>query len=393
MKNDIKTAAIAVQDQIIAWRRELHACPELRMDTPVTEEKICRILSEIGVKDIRSGIGGHGVAAVIYGTKPGKCLGIRADCDGLPIPEETGLPFAAVNGNMHACGHDAHCAMALGAAKLIFDNRHRLQGSVKFIFQPYEEGDGGAKAMIADGVLENPHVDAIIALHIGNIMGMHYNSGDIVATHTPITANIYAFKATFIGRGAHVCMPDEGINPVYMACDAIQGLRNLLNDTLQEERIILSVPKIQGGVRNNIVPGTCTIEGSLRSFNSSLHTSLKNKVTEICEMAAKTMGGSVKLEVTIDLMATQNNRDLYDHLINTAESLFGKNSVKILDPKPMSGDDFARYASIIPGLFFYLCAKPDGRDYPHHHPKFDIDERQLYMGSALFAEFALTWQQ
>ena len=176
---NLKEEAFALQEQIVAWRREFHQCPELKMDTPITSGKIVRILKEIGIEEICSGVGGNGVTAVIHGALPGKCLGIRADCDGLPIREETGLPFASTNGNMHACGHDAHTAMALGAAKILWNHRDELHGSVKFVFQPYEEGIGGAKAMIADGVMENPHIDAMIALHTGVVGHPDSVSGDL----------------------------------------------------------------------------------------------------------------------------------------------------------------------------------------------------------------------
>ena len=145
---EIQKRAREIENEIITWRRELHAMPELKMETVKTESYIVTQLEKIGVDEIRSGIGGHGVSALIRGSLPGKCLGIRADCDGLPIREETGLPFASQNGNMHACGHDAHTAMGLGAAKLLAENRHRLKGTVKLIFQPYEEGDRGASLML-----------------------------------------------------------------------------------------------------------------------------------------------------------------------------------------------------------------------------------------------------
>ena len=168
--SDINTKdfAKAVEDQVIGWRRELHQCPELGMKTVETEKIILRVLEEIGIDEVRSGIGGedcHGVAAVIHGALPGKCLGIRADCDALPILEETGLSFASKNpGCMHACGHDGHTAMGLGIAKILYENRDKLKGTVKMIWQPGEEGDNGALKMIEDGVLENPKVDAMIGV-------------------------------------------------------------------------------------------------------------------------------------------------------------------------------------------------------------------------------------
>ncbi len=222
----LKERGEEIKKDIITWRRSLHKIPELRMDTPKTEKEIVRILKEISVDKIESGVGGHGVCAIIEGELPGKCLAIRADCDGLPIKEETGLPFASENGNMHACGHDAHTAIALGAVELLSEVRHLLRGCVKFIFQPYEEGDGGAKLMIADNVLKNPDVDAIIALH-NQCIDMDCLPGDVFVTSSPITANIYSYEATFHGTSSHICHADTAVNAVYMACRAVSDISSL----------------------------------------------------------------------------------------------------------------------------------------------------------------------
>ena len=178
----MKQQALEVQELLVRWRRDLHQIPETEMDTPKTEAYICARLDEMDIS-YRKGIAGHGVAALIKGDKPGKVFAIRADCDGLPIQEETGLPFASTNGCMHACGHDAHTAIALATAKILNDNRDKLEGSVKIIFQPGEEGCaegyGGAKRMIDDGVLENPRPDVIVALHVGSIWQEDFKPGDV----------------------------------------------------------------------------------------------------------------------------------------------------------------------------------------------------------------------
>ena len=390
MKPELLQEATRMADDLIIWRRHIHQNPELRMDTPKTEVYICEVLRQIGMEEIRSGIGGHGVAAVIHGAKPGKCLGIRVDCDALPIVEDTGLPFASKNGAMHACGHDAHTAAGLGAAKLLWGHRDALTGSVKLIFQPYEEGDGGAKAMIADGVMENPHVDAMIGFHTGCIMGDQYDNGDIVFTDQPDSANIYAFRATFRGESAHVCSPQRGVDAIFMACSAVMNLQEIMNrERDPNETAILSVNTIHGGQRNNVVADSCTIEGTVRTFHNATHKYYVNRLQEICSSVAAMMRGSVTFETTIDVMATQIDRELYETFAAVAA---GMGPVKRYSPVAPSGEDFARFADLVPAMHFFVCSKPDGVCYPHHHPKFDINENTLPLSAALFAAFALQWQ-
>lgn len=379
----------ALQPDLVAYRRKFHSHPELKMETPWTESQIIEALKDIGIENITSGIGGHGVSALVHGLFPGKCLGIRADCDGLPIPEETRLPFASKNGNMHACGHDSHIAMALGAAKLLMENRDKLKGTVKFIFQPYEEGDRGASMMIDGGVLQDPQVDAIISMHNGCNLDSSFTSGDILVTPHPTSANIFAYKATFHGTGSHVCWSHESINPIYIAAESTLKIRDLLP---KGSRSINAVTIINGGVRNNVIPETCSIDGSIRSFDREEHQCLRNGVVKIIEETAKTYGGSVDFTVNIDLMSTNNNRKMFDHFCKMAESVYPERKWKLLDPVPMIGEDFARYADMIPGFYFMLCAKPAGAKFAHHSPKFMLDESVLSKGSILFAAFALSWQ-
>ena len=377
-----------IGDEVIAWRRVLHTMPELCMDTPKTEAQILDILAQIGITEVRGGVGGHGVCAVIRGDLPGKCLAIRADCDGLPVKEETGLPFASENGNMHACGHDAHTAMALGAAKLLFENRHRLKGTVKLIFQPYEEGDGGAKRMIADGALDNPAVDAIVALHNHCTPDEGYLAGDLLVTDAPITANIYSYEAVFHGGSSHVCLSDQTANAIYMACDAVARIAQMERDG----ESVNAVSMVHGGVRNNVISESCTVSGTIRAFDRETHTRIKEGVHQILEASARRFGGTVEIKTAIDLMGTEIDRTLYERFVKTANALFPERGAVALKERELIGEDFARFASVVPGLYFKLHTKPEGSAYPLHHPKFDVNEAVLYRGSAVFAAFALRWQ-
>ncbi|MBO4411962.1 MAG: amidohydrolase [Lachnospiraceae bacterium] len=380
----------SLQEKLVGYRRALHACPELQMETPETERRIVQFLRETGIDKIRSGVGGHGVTAMIRGSLPGKCLALRADMDGLPIKEETGLPFASTNGSMHACGHDFHMAVVLGAAELLFRHRAELRGDVKLIFQPYEEGDGGAKRLIAEGVLRDPKVDAILGFHNGCHLDSGYRAGDVLVTPKPTSANIFAFKATFSGNGGHVCLSRERVNPLYAAAEAVSAIRAL---SLAHPDAIVAVTVCHAGVRNNVIPETCVIEGSLRSFDREEQAALEKEVRRIADEAGRNAGADVRLDVTIDVMSIKNDRAMYERFKEIAASVYPESGTRLLDPVSFIGEDFARYTEEIPGYHFFLCARPEGSPYPHHSPKFDVDESVLSKGSILMAAFALGWQE
>ncbi len=382
MDLDLRESAQALLPEVTAWRRQLHAMPELRMDTPKTEAYIAAQLLAMGAEDIRTGVGGHGVTAIIRGALPGKTLAIRADCDGLPIREETGLPFASQNGNMHACGHDAHTAMALGAAKLLLSRRNALKGNVKLIFQPFEEGDGGAKAMLADGVLDG--VDAIIGLHNHVTPDDDYVIGDVLVTEGPSSANIFAWEATFRAPGGHVAHSRSLPNPVHMACCAVAQIAALPEPGPET---VNAVSVIHGGSRNNIIPTECTIAGSVRAFDPALQAILRRQVLDILKE-----NGDPEVSTTIDVMSTAIDPTLLARFRRTVQALYPERGCRPLKKRDMIGEDFARYAQHIPALYFFLHDRPNGDCYPLHHPKFDINETVLPKGSALFAAFALQWQ-
>lgn len=384
--SSLRARSEALLPQIIRWRRDLHAMPELQMETIQTEAYIINALRDMGIDEIRGGVGGHGVVAMIRGNKPGKCIAIRADCDALPIREETDLPFASQNGNMHACGHDAHSAMALGAAKLLTEHREHLQGSVKLIFQPYEEGDRGASAMLKDGALDNPRVDAIIALHNHCTPDEDYLPGDILVTQQPTSANIYAYEATFYGPGSHVCLSRTKPNPVHMACNAVSKIAALPEAGAET---VNAVTVVQGGTRNNIVPDKCTIAGSVRSFEPALQKLMRSQVDDILQKCAEDGGGILKVKTTIDVMGTQIDPALFARFVEVANSLYPERGCQPLKQRDMIGEDFARFANQVPGFYFFLHTRPEGICYPLHSPKFDVNEKVLHKGSALFSAFAL----
>ena len=258
------------------------------------------------------------------------------------------------------------------------------------IFQTYEEGDGGARMMIEAGVLENPKVDAIVGMHNGCHIGSPYRAGDVLVTPDPISANIYAYRAVFHGPGAHVYLARTSVNPVYPAAEAIVRIRDLAK---AHEQAICAVTVCQGGVRNNVIPETCVIEGSIRSFDRREHRQLVQVVREIIDEAAEKAGSRVDFETSIDLMNTRNDADLYRAFCRTAEAVYPESGWKRLDPVTMMGEDFARYTDRIPGFYFMVCARPEGARYPHHSARFDLEESVLSKCSILMAAFAFSWQR
>ncbi|MBE5743710.1 MAG: amidohydrolase [Clostridiales bacterium] len=384
--SSLKNQAKNLSDQIINWRRLFHSMPELKMETPLTEQAIIKELEKLGVSEIRSGVGGHGVVAVIRGNACDETIAIRSDCDGLPIKEETSLPFRSTNGNMHACGHDAHVATALGAVKLIIDNKRYLNCNVKFIFQPYEEGDGGAKLMLADGVLENPKVDEIIAMHVNVDPCKDYVLGDVLISNKPTSAGIYAYEATFMGKQSHVCNSHTAINPVHCACTAVSEIAKI--SKLNSE-VVNAVTIINGGVRNNVIPETCAISGSIRSFNDVLHKQTIDKVNSILEEVAKDFDCKLNVKTTIDLMPMKIDLGVYERFENVVNAMYPSRNAIQLKERDLIGEDFARFSHKVPAMHFFFHVKKRGESYPLHSPKFDIDDSVLYKASAILAGFTL----
>jgi len=395
MSINVKSLATGIQSEITAWRRELHQCPEIKMDNPKTATIITKVLKEIGITDIRTGIGnGTGIAAVIHGDLPGKVLGIRADCDGLPVQEETGLSFASKNGNMHACGHDAHTAMALGVAKILYENKKNLRGSVKMIFQPGEEYGLGARLMTEDGVLENPHVDAIIGLHTGGLFE-GFKPGEIGYVPEKFGFCVTTINAKFLGKGGHTSMQHKAHDAIMMACYAASQVQVVMS---RERNVfkpaVISIGTIEGGQKNNIIASDCFLTGTIRSDNNEDQALYEKRVETIFRSVAESMGGSLEYNLPLKLRSTKINPEMLKKFLNSSEKVLPKENVKEIKLINTVGEDFSEFCNNIPAMFFFHCSTyGDERDYPHHHTKFDVNESALWSGTALLAQFAFDWQE
>jgi amidohydrolase len=390
---NVKEEAKSLNPQLIEWRRHLHAHPEIGMETANTEAFIVGELKKMGITKIRQGLAKHGVAALIEGKKPGKVLGLRCDIDALNMKEDTGLPFGSTNDYMHACGHDAHTSMLLGAAKILMQHLDSLTGTVKLIFQPAEETTQGAKVMIEDGVLADPPLDGVIGLHTGGLW-KGAETGEIGYRYGPLMAACDFFTITFHGKGGHGATPHLTIDPIAMACQAYTALQLLVSrETSPIDSAVVTIGAIQGGTAENIIAPSCTLRGTLRALSPATRKMLQTRIKEICENIASALRGKAEVNYLYGPPPVVNDKAMTDKLRKAASDVLGEEHVHEIVEPTMGAEDMSYYMEQTPGTFFsHPSFKPGVESYPHHHPKFDIDESVLWIGSATFAQFALTWQ-
>lgn len=399
MSMDVKARARELNDYVVALRRELHAHPEVDHDLPFTESVILRELEKMNLDEVRAGQGrGHGVLATLKGGRawPGKNLALRADMDALPIREETGLPFASADGAMHACGHDAHVAMLLGAAKLLSEAREELSGTVRFIFQPAEETEDGAASMIRSGALENPAVDEIVGLHTGNVWS-GLTPGQIGWKTGPMMAATVMFRVLFRGKGGHGATPHLTVDPIVMAAEAIAQLQILVSREVSPfEPAVVTVGQIQGGTVCNVIADCCEFSGMIRSFSPELHGRLKKRVRDVTEGVAASMRGKAEVSFSEGLAAVVNDEGCVHRMRDIAAETLGTEGVRELALPSSGAEDFSCYLAKVPGAFFFHCAAfapRDGaeeeRNWPHHNARFDVNESVLWTGVAAMTAYAL----
>lgn len=378
------------EELCIKMRRDLHQIPELELDLPKTSAYIKAKLDDFGIS-YEEYLGGNGISAVIDGAYSGRCLAIRADMDGLPINEETGLSFASLNPNqMHACGHDAHMAAALTAAKIINDNRDKLAGTIKFIFQPGEEIPGGARPMIDEGILENPKVDYIIGIHQGHLADIDH--GKIALRDGEMMASMDKFTLKIKGHGGHGASPQLTIDPIIISAEVLLGLQKIISRELSPvDSGLVSVCKINGGFSQNIIPDEVEMVGTARALDEDVRDKIERRIGEIAEGIAKTYGGSAEVNYERFYPVLKNHSQVNDFLREILADALGHDLIDL--PKPvMGGEDFAFYLEKVPGAYLFLsnlAPNTDGKVYGNHNSKFDLDEGLFYkaVGTFLAAAF------
>ena len=381
-----------IESKVIEWRRDFHQNPELSNREFKTSEKIAKHLKSLGI-EVQTGIAHTGVVGILKGNNPGKVIALRADIDALPVTERNNLPFKSEvkttfldteTGVMHACGHDTHTAILMGVAEILAKNKEKINGTVKFIFQPAEEGpppgeEGGAKLMIKEGVLENPKVDAIFGLHINSETPV----GTIKYKTEGMMAAVERFVIKVTGKQTHGSQPWSGVDPILISAKIIDGFQSIISreSKLIDEAAVITVGKITSGTRFNIIPESTEMIGTVRTLNPDMKEKIIRRMIEMTETIAKAYGGSAKITFENFTSITYNNIDLVNKMLPSLKKVAGENNVVIMKATT-GGEDFSFFQEKIPGFYFYLGGmSPDNKEaFPHHTPDFMIDESGLLLG-------------
>ena len=399
VNKQIDKIADKIEKKVIKWRRDIHQNPELSNREFKTAAKVAKHLRSLGI-DVETEVAHTGVVGLLKGGKPGKVVALRADMDGLPVKEKVDLPFASKAKGiyqekevdvMHACGHDNHVAGLMGAAEILASIRKDLPGTVKFIFQPAEEGaplgeKGGAPYMVEEGVMDNPKVDAIFGLHAwpGKVGQAEYRSG-------PTMAAAERMRITVTGVQTHGALPWGGVDPIVISSQIILALQTIVarEVDITEVPAVVTIGSIHGGVRNNIIPEEVVMEGTIRTFKQEIkdhiHKSIKNKV----EMIASASGAKANVEIFSGIAkVTYNEPSLTDQMLPSLQKVYGKENV-LIRPFVTGAEDFPFFTDHAPGLYFFNGVSDDpSKAYPNHSPYFFADERNLKYGMKSMAQLA-----
>jgi hippurate hydrolase len=369
-------------ERIVALRRDIHREPELDFDTKKTAEKVLAALEGLPL-DVQTGVAENGIVARLRGEGDGPTVGLRADMDALPIHEETGLPFASeIDGKMHACGHDGHTSMLVGAAHALCGMRERLNGTVRFFFQPAEESGGGGKVMVEEGVAEG--VASIFALHLWP--GLPF--GTAATKAGPIMAAADAFEMTVRGKGGHGAFPHQTADAIAMAAQIVTALQTLVSREVDPvEPAVVTVGEIGAGSAFNIIPETARLGGTVRTLNEELRRKMPERIEDLARGVAQGMRGDAELDYDFSYPVTMNDEGAARRALGVIRELFGEENTLELSNPSMGGEDFAFFLEKIPGAFIWLGV---GEDVSFlHTPTFAFDEEILPLGSALLAALAL----
>ena len=386
--NTYLNRAESLKETIIQWRRDFHRHPELGFQEVRTAGRVAEHLRALGIETI-TGVGKTGVVGLIEGSRPGPTALLRFDMDALPIQEETGLPFASENpGVMHACGHDGHTAIGMAAAQLLVETSDQWPGRVKLLFQPAEEGLGGALATIEDGVLENPRPDASFALHLWSQLP----GGQVVVQSGPLLAAADHFEITIRGRGGHGAQPHTTIDAILVAVQAANALYSIVGRNIPPlEAAVLSIGAFHAGNAFNVIAEEATLSGTLRTFDADVRRTLIERMEAILAGVAQAHGATYQLTFYEHTPAVVNDPRMTEIAARAARRVVGEEN--IIQAKPiMAAEDMAEIMNRAAGCYIFLGAAPPNRaSEPHHSPRFDIDEAQLPLAAALMAQIAVTY--
>jgi len=396
-----------VEQEVIAWRRHFHEFPELSNREFKTGKRIAEELTKMGI-EVETGVAKTGVIGLIKGGKPGPTVGLRADIDGLPVTERAPIDFASNErseylgkevGVMHACGHDTHIAMLLGAAKVLNDMKAQIKGNIVLIFQPAEEGppqgeEGGASLIIKEGYLEKHNVEVIFGQHIGSGIQagtINYKVGGMMAAAD-------RFEIIVKGKQTHGSRPWQGIDPIVTSAQIIMGLQTIISrqTALTKEAAVITVGKIEGGVRNNIIPEECKMIGTIRTLDTEMQDIIHAKIKKTAEAIAESQGAEAIVKIQRGSPVTYNNPELTKKMIGTLFEAAGEDNVRVI-PAITGAEDFSEYAQVIPGFFYFVGGRspdtPEDQAFPHHTPDFFIDESGMKLGVKALVNLALDYPE
>lgn len=393
----------SIESKVIEWRHYFHENPELSNREFNTGKKIADHLKKLGL-NVTTNVAHTGVIGILEGDLPGKVVALRADIDALPVTERNDLPFKSIvkttflgqeTGVMHACGHDTHIAILMGVAEVLSKHKNLIQGTIKFIFQPAEEGVppgevGGAKQMILEGVLKNPDVNAIFGLHIGSgspVGTISYKPGGTMAA-------VERFVVTVKGKQTHGSKPWGGVDPIYISAKIIDGFQSIISreSDLTNEAAVITVGKISSGVRFNIIPESAEMIGTVRTLDPGMRTKIIRRMNEMARDIAIAYGGTATIDWQSNTVITYNDLALTQQMLPSLEAAAGKENVSLVKATT-GGEDFSYYQEEIPGLYFFLGGMTPGNTevFPHHTPDFKIDDRGMLLGVKSFCHLALDY--
>ncbi len=393
LRRELREQARSLRDFLVATRREIHAHPELGHEEKRTSELIVRELEQMGAGEfeVRRGVAGTGVVATLRGALPGSTIALRADMDALPLDEQDDRPYrSCVRGVMHACGHDGHVAMLLGAARVLHKLRHGVRGNVRFLFQPAEETYGGASEMISDGCLTAPPaVDAVFGLHLEPLSDV----GELRIRRGPLMASSDAIRIVVQGRGGHASEPHECIDPVPVAAQIITSLQTLVTRRFDARSpVVVTITYVQAGSTFNVIPSEVVLAGTVRAVGSEVRKSLQASIERAVQHTAAALDAEAQVSFVPGSGVVVNDAPFTDLVAEVARNARGVDSVSEMPQPVMTGEDFGEYLERVPGAFAFLGARPSHQEaFPCHHPRFDIDENALPIGVEILASVALEY--
>ena len=395
---EIDRRSTYIADRVTAWRHDIHSHPELSFQETRTAKLVADHLRSLGL-EVQTGVGGNGVVGILRGGRPGGVVALRADMDALPVVEQVDVPYKSIarttyNGQdvgvMHACGHDMHTAMLMGAAEVLTGMRAQVPGTIKFFFQPAEESPpvGGAGPMIAAGVMDNPRVDAVFGLHVGPGV-----VGHVSANVGGITAAADAWKVIVHGRQTHGAFPSNGIDPIVIGSQIVLALQTIISRQvdLTTAPAVLTVGAFNGGLRENIIPDSVVMIGTLRTYDAAMRVAIQERITRTAEAIAHSAGATAGVTIVNGYDISRNDTLLTERMIPTLKRVVGAENFSVGRPSA-AGEDFSKFAERAPGMFFNLGVTPpgvDARGAVNHSPLFQGDDRALPIGVRLMASVAL----